>query len=165
MKQNLVVGVLGHRNSGKSSTWYELFEESVKTGKYIRRLYLTETEYIEVFLIGGSSEERGLHIGEIVGNQSPRIVLCSMQYGPAVSTTIDFFQERDYSFYIQWLNPGFHDQGEMGYFDYLGLMHRLLSLDSIVSIRNAKTNITSRVAEISEYLYSWAKFRNLLLSE
>jgi GTPase Era involved in 16S rRNA processing len=35
---NLVVAVLGHRNTGKSTTWNTLFGATVKTGKHERRL-------------------------------------------------------------------------------------------------------------------------------
>lgn len=58
MRNNLLVGVLGHRNSGKSRTWNVLFGSTVKTGTLMRHLFLTETEYVEVFLVSGSPEER-----------------------------------------------------------------------------------------------------------
>ncbi len=80
MANNLVVAVLGNRNSGKSRTWNSLFRKgrSVKTGPRMRKLFLTDTQYVEVFLVSGSPEERKLYVGDIIGDLKPRIVLCSM---------------------------------------------------------------------------------------
>ncbi len=164
MKNNLVIGVLGHRNSGKSTTWNDLFEERVKTGSRIRILNLSETEYIELFLVSGSAEEREMYVGDIIGNQKPRIVLCSMQYISEVSETIDYFVDNDYFLYIQWLNPGFRDQNDLAHSDYLGLANKILALESTLSIRSGKVDTTSRIQEIIDYLYGWAKPRNLLLT-
>lgn len=163
MKKNLVIGVLGHRNSGKSKTWNDLFGTIVKTGTQIRHLYLTQTEYIELFLVSGSPEERETYVGDIIGNQKPRIVLCSMQYILEVNQTIDFFTENDYSLYIQWLNPGHHDIAQ--YPDYLGIINKILYLESTtVSIRSGKIDTDIRIQEIIDYLYGWAKSRDLLIS-
>src|SRR5216683_5668480 len=106
---NLVVGVLGNRNSGKSHTWNTLFGRRVRTGGRIRRLYVTDTEYVEVFLVSGSAEERQLYVGDIIGSLAPRIVLCSMQYREGVDATIQYFLEHGYLPYVHWLNPGFND--------------------------------------------------------
>ncbi|MFN3664745.1 MAG: hypothetical protein ACK4S0_01225 [Sediminibacterium sp.] len=165
MKHNLLIGMLGHRNSGKSTTWYELFEERVRTGNNIRRLNLTNTEYIEVFLVSGSPEERDLYVGDIIGDLRPRIVFCSMQYISNVIDTIDYFVDNDYFLYVQWLNPGHHDQNNMPHADYLGIIQRLLSLDATVSIRDGKKNPKERVQELVDYLYGWAASRNLLLRD
>lgn len=164
MKNNLVIGILGHRNSGKSTTWYDLFEYEVRTGSQIRRLNLTDSEYIEVFLVSGSPEERELYVGDIIGNKKPRIVLCSMQYISNVNDTINFFVDNDYFLNIQWLNPGYSDQNNIAHSDYLGIANLLLSLDSTLSVRNGKLNTTPRIQEIVDYLYGWAKSRNLLIS-
>ncbi|GAB3421849.1 hypothetical protein [Niabella aquatica] len=165
MKNNLVIGLLGHRNSGKSKTWNKLFEERVRTGVNVRRLYLTDTEYIEVFLVSGSPEERETYVGNIIGEQRPRIILCSMQYISNVTTTIDFFIDNNYFPYIQWLNPGYQDQNDIAHSDYLGLANRILSLDGTLSIRNGKENPRDRIQEIRDYLYGWAASRNLLLTD
>lgn len=162
MKKNLVIGILGHPNSGKSETWYNLFKERVKTGSYIRHLYLTKTEYVEVFLVNGSPEETGIYVGERLDDVTPRIALCSMQYTREVTETIDYFVENDYFLYIQWLNPGYKDQNDIGYFDYLGIMNMLLALDSSVSIRNGKIPAGDRVREIVDFIYGWASSRNLI---
>ena len=58
MSENLLISVLGNRNSGKSYTWNTLFKQTVRTGTELRRLYLTDNEYVEVFLVSGSAEER-----------------------------------------------------------------------------------------------------------
>jgi hypothetical protein len=164
MRNNLVIGLLGHRNSGKSTTWYELFEERVRTGVNIRRLYLTQTEYVEVFLVSGSPEERETYVGNIIGQQRPRIVLCSMQYISNVTETIDFF-ENDYFLYIQWLNPGHHDQNDIAHSDYLGIANKILALDATLSVRDGKVNPRDRVQEITDFLYGWAASKNLLLTD
>lgn len=165
MKNKLVIGLLGHRNSGKSSTWNDLFQRTVKTGTEIRRLYLTKSKYIEVFLVSGSPEERDTYVGELIGKLKPRIVLCSMQYIPEVSKTIDFFVENDYFLYIQWLNPGYNDQNDIPHSDYLGIANQLVALDSTISIRDAKQIRKGRVQEIKDYLYGWAFSRDLLIED
>lgn len=162
MKNNIVIAILGHRNSGKSSTWYELFQDQVKTGSRLRRLYLTKSEYIEVFLISGSPEERNKFIGDILGDLRPRILLLSMQYVAEVDLTLNFLAENNYSLYIQWLNPGYNDPFEIPYTDYLGIANKLLFLDSTLSVRDGKKQLNARVKEICEYLYGWAISRNLV---
>src|SRR4051812_18067671 len=104
MKDKLVVAVLGHRNSGKSTTWNTLFGHTVRTGNKIRRLFLTESEWVDAFLVSGSPEERHTYVGEIIGEQSPSLVLCSMQYRADVTQTIDYFLENEYALFVQWLN-------------------------------------------------------------
>ena len=49
MSKNLLVSVLGNRKSGKSHTWNTLFGKTVRTGGEVRKLYLSDTEYVEVF--------------------------------------------------------------------------------------------------------------------
>src|SRR5258707_15273398 len=104
MKDKVVISVLGNRNSGKSTTWNTLFQTTVRTGSNSRRLYLTPTEFVVVFLVSGSPEERDIYVGDIVGQQEPRIILCSMQYRADVTDTFDYFCQNDYSIYAQWLN-------------------------------------------------------------
>jgi hypothetical protein len=163
MSKNLVIGLLGHRNSGKSTTWYRLFEGDVKTGSKIRHLYFSATEYVEVFLVNGSPEERETYVGEIINDLKPRIILCSMQYTRNVTETVDYFVENGYHIYVQWLNPGAKDQNESARFDYLGILNMLLALNSTISIRNGKDDPDDRVREIRDYIYGWASSRNLIL--
>lgn len=162
MKDKLVVGVLGNRRSGKSHTWNTVFGQTVRTGRDIRRLYLTNSEYIEVFLVSGSAEERHSYVGDIIGRQHPRIVLCSMQYVAEVTKTIDYFLGNGYSLYTHWLNPGHSDTGHQP--DHLGLATQLLYRGAMLAVRNAKTNPSTRVRELKDFLYGWAKSRNLLLT-
>jgi len=162
---NLVISVLGNRNSGKSTTWNNLFERKVRTGSEVRRLYLREREYVEVFLVSGSPEERETYVGKIIGEQRPRIVLCSMQYRPDVTQTIQFFSDNNYFIYCHWLNPGYYDTSENPAPDTIELMKHLLSLDSIIGIRNGKVAVTSRINEIRDFIYGWASSRNLIVSE
>ena len=77
MEDNLVVSVLGNRNSGKSYTWNKLFGREVRTGKKLKRLYFNENEYVLVFLISGSPEERHKYVGDLITAKQPEIVLCS----------------------------------------------------------------------------------------
>jgi hypothetical protein len=161
----LLVSVIGKRNSGKSSTWNSLFGRTVKTGTKLKRLYLNETEYVNVFLVSGSPEERETYVGELITIENPAIVLCSMQYRKDVSQTIDYFIERDYQVYSQWLNPGFDNLNELPQFDTLGIFNYLIGLNSTVGIKNGKINLNSRVQEIREYIYGWAKYRNLILTD
>ena len=60
MNNKLAITVLGNPNSGKTETWKILFDKDVRTGSHIRRLYLNTEEYLDVFLVSGSAEERGI---------------------------------------------------------------------------------------------------------
>lgn len=161
MPNRLCVGVLGNQNSGKSHTWNTLFGTVVKRGKHPRHLELRPGECVEVFLVSGSFEERQEYAGDILKDQASRIVLCSMQYTEEVHDTLDYLIDNDFHLYIQWLNPGHHDQGEV--WDRLGLVNQILSRSSHLSIRNGQVNAASRVQEIREFIYGWAKFRNLII--
>ncbi|QSE97211.1 hypothetical protein [Fulvivirga lutea] len=160
----LLIAVLGHSNSGKSTTWNQLFGRTVKTGIYEHDLYLNSTEYVKVFLVSGSPEERQKYVGKLITVNEPKIVLCSMQYREDVRQTIDYFVEREYQIYCQWLNPGYQDSNEHPQFDNLGVFNYLQGLSATVGIRNGKINASSRVQEIREFIYGWAKYKNLILS-
>jgi hypothetical protein len=162
MADNVVVFVLGNRNSGKSTTWNALFGSTVKTGLHIRRLYFDSSEYVEVFLVSGSPEERETYVGEIVGQQRPRVILCSIQYRADVTRTIDFFLQEQYGIYAQWLNPGFSDSGQQA--DSLSLVSFLLDRGAVVSIRDGTVPSLKRVQEMREFLYGWAHSRGLVLT-
>jgi hypothetical protein len=163
MRKNLVVAVIGNRHSGKSSTWYALFDGTVRTGSNMRKLYLRGKEYVEVFLVSGSPEERRLYVGEIITKDNPRIVLCSMQYRDDVIDTINYFTERDYFLFMHWLNPGYSDDSYNQ--DSIGLAPRVLAEDSLLGIRNGQVDLSDRAKEIRDFIYGWAKMRNLLLSD
>jgi hypothetical protein len=163
--EKLLVSVLGNRNSGKSTTWNTLFDITVKTGTKSRRLYLNDKEFVNVFLVSGSPEERETYVGEIITENNPRIVLCSMQYRTDVIQTIDYFLQRNYFIYCHWLNPGYDDVNEQPQFDLYGIFNYLIGMNSSVGVRNAKNDLNDRVEEIKEYIYGWAKYRNLIMTE
>ena len=160
MKDKIVVSVLGNRDSGKTRTWTTLFGQTVRTGQLMRRLYLTESESVEVFLVSGSPEETHKYVGKTIAERSPRIVLCSMQYGADVTGTIDYFHQHKYSIYTQWLNPGYSDTAEVP--DSRALMPYLLKRRAIFSIRDGKVDPRQRVQELNDFIYGWASSRGLL---
>ena len=157
MTERLFVGVLGHQNCGKSTTWNTLFGATVRTGQYARTLTLYGGECVEVFLISGSPEERQLYAGDILKNQDCRIVLCSVQYTEAVRKTLDYVVEEGFDLFVQWLNPGRSDSGEN--YDRLGLMPWLLGHNATVSMRDGKIPPFRRTEEIRQFIHGWAKAR------
>lgn len=168
MADKLVVAVLGTRNSGKSRTWNSLFgadEEggTVRTGKNERHLYLNAADWVDVFLVSGSAEERQVFIGKIVPKQLPNIVLCSMQYREDVMETLDFFAEHRYDIFVVWLNPGYHD--EHRYDDDLDVIQRLLRKGACIIQRSGKDDPGSRCREIKQLIYGWARFRNMVTTD
>ena len=158
----LLIAVLGYSNSGKSTTWNELFGRIVKTGVHEHQLYLNSTEYVNVFLVSGSPEERQKYVGDLITVNEPRIVLCSMQYREDVRQTIEYFVEREYQIYCQWINPGYQDPNEYPQFDSLGVFNYLQGLNATVGIRNGKIDAKSRVQEIKEFIYGWSTYKNLI---
>jgi septin family protein len=162
MSDRLIIGVLGNKNSGKSLTWNTLFGKTVITGKGERQLWLSKTEWISVFLISGSPEERETYVGDIIGNASPQIVLCSMQYREDVTKTIDYFAKNNYDFLFHWLNPGFNDGIKNE--DSIQLISHILNYNSLVGIRDGKVDPGERVDEIKEFLRGWANTHDLLHS-
>lgn len=162
MVDRLFVGVLGHRRSGKSTTWNELFGKRVNTSATSRMLRLRRGECVEVFLISGSNEERGTYAGDVLKSQKARIVLCSMQYVEEVCETIDYVLNHNFSMHIQWLNPGYSDP-DAQYWDYLGIGNWLLSEGATVAMRSGKRKPASRVKEIRQVIYGWAAYRRLIV--
>lgn len=165
MNENLLVGVLGYRDSGKSTTWNTLFNagHDIRTSRvYQHRLLLTGKEYVEVFVVSGSPEERQRYVGEIVRGR-PRIVLCSMQYRADVTDTIDYFVENDYFLYVHWLNPGYNDPTRMS--DQLGIVQHILDQNSLVGIRDGRVDPEERVGEMRTFIRSWAESRGLMVRQ
>ena len=163
MADRLFVGILGHRKSGKSTTWNTLFGRTVHTGANSRHLELRPNECVEVFLISGSNEERDQYAGDVLADQRARIILCSIQYVRHASDTIDYIDDKRFWSYIQWLNPGFNDENRQ-YSDYLGIGNRVLAMGSALAVRSGKEDPTSRVQEIREFIYGWALYRNLIVN-
>ena len=162
MNEKLIVGVLGPKSSGKTYTWNSLFGRTVKTGKKLRKLYLNKDEYVDVFLVNGSPGERKKYVGDIITVNEPKIILCSLQYTIEVIETIDYFISHGYYLYIHWLNPGFKEAVEPPLFYSIGIINRLLAHNSIVGVRNAKINTESRIQELKDFVYGWAKSRDQL---
>lgn len=159
MGDRLFVGVLGNRNSGKSTTWNTLFNTTVRTGKNSRVLTLYGKECVEVFLISGSPEERQIYAGDILEKQACRIILCSIQYTEAVRKTLDYVSENEFDILVQWLNPGHSDAGQS--FDRLGLLPWLVGHEATVAIRDGKRPPQQRSEELRQFIHGWAKARNL----
>lgn len=160
MADKLVVAILGNRNAGKSSTWYELFGEQVRTGQSTRKLHLTKSHYIEdVFLVNGSPEERDESIKGLIGDQEPTVVLCSTQYVEN-NVTLQYFIDEGYDLYVQWLNPGYKDQES--YHDEFDFVELLLSAGATVTQSDGTLPLDERVKEIRQFVFGWASARNLI---
>jgi hypothetical protein len=158
MSHNLAVVVLAKRNAGKSKTWYTLLGRKVKTGKKLKRIYFNYSEYVEVYVINGSPEERDEDVERLmkdsIGDLKPRIVLCSVQYTEHGLETIDFFQQNEYEVHTQWLNPGYSDA--KSYQDYLNFTTKIEEGGGTIEIRNGHDDPESRVEEIQEIIHCWA---------
>ncbi len=165
MKDRLFVAVIGERNSGKSTTWNELFGAEVHTGSKPRPLALgIDQQCTSVFLISGSSEEKRRYASRVLHNINCRIVLCSVQYKEdAFERTWDYVFQQPFCVFAQWLNPG-HEGNEN--FDRLGLMNRLMAHGAVVSIRDGRdgrARLKSRVEEIRQFIHGWAAARGLII--
>lgn len=163
MSDRLLIAVLGNRNSGKSTTWNRLFNATVKTGKYERTLSLNAAQSVDVFLISGSPEERGVEVEELLPDALPPIVLCSTQYRADVKDTYNYFFKRGYEVIVQWLNPGHSD--EAFYEDELALQDYLLSKGATLQIRSGAIDPMSRVKELRQFILGWASHRDLLRTD
>jgi len=166
-KQKVVVIALGKPNSGKSNTWYEIFNRTIRTGW--KNLSLTNTK-LEVFVKNSSFEETGkkINLKVFVRNASfeeygdevidffdsrnlPNIVLCSVQYTEKGIRTINWFKENDYYLYIQWINPGFTHKTE--YSDFLNFETTFKPFGEFHKITGKEK--TNRVIEIKKFLAKW----------
>ncbi|MEF3311473.1 hypothetical protein PV433_21565 [Paenibacillus sp. GYB004] len=159
----MLIAVLGNRNSGKSTTWQTLFNDrNVRTAqKSLRQLHFNDQEYTNVFLINGSPQERQRNVEEIIQvGYDPEIVLCSLQYTDDAINSLKYFAEKDYFIYLHWLNPGYNDQAS--YVDRLNLIPMLLTYNSLVGQRDGKIDPITRMEEIKEYIYNWAKKNQLI---
>ena len=107
MADKLCVAVIGNRNSGKSTTWQQLFGGKVKGGYHELQLYYGD--YAKVFLVGSSPQEQKTPINQLLGAKRPRIVLCAIQYSFDAHETLTFFSDNGYQIFAHWLNPGYKD--------------------------------------------------------
>lgn len=165
MQDNLLIGLLGKKGAGKSHTWKKLFGRTVRTGKNTRRLYLTKKKYVEVFLINGAPEERGIEVDKILHETKPRIVLSSIEYKPGLKKTFNFFIQNNYFMFIHWLTPGYKESTTAQLFYTQGALNHILPYKSLVGVRDANEKVEVRVQELKDYIYMWAKKRNLLFNE
>jgi hypothetical protein len=113
-------------------------------------------------LVSGSAEERQIAVGEIIGSNRSRIVLCSMQYRQGVQQTVNYFLANDYALYVHWLNPGYHDpaptQG-----DPLRIVDTILGdTESMLGIRDGRVAADDRVREMHDFIFGWASSRLLV---
>ncbi len=155
----LFVGVLGHQNSGKSETWNRLFGKTVRRGRNSRPLTVGNRECADVFVVSGSFEERGEYAGDVLSDQTARIILCSIQYNDDSWQTLKYAHESGFDVFVQWLNPGYSDKSM--YFDRIGYCQRLLATEVTLSIRDGTINPTKRVEEIRAFILGWARQRSL----
>jgi len=160
MSEKLAAVVLGHRNSGKSTTWNTLFQRTVRTGSYQRELMFNRCESAWVFLVSGSPEERETHIGKIIADENPSIILSSLQYRDDVVESFQYFKAKGYQLYVQWINPGFSDDSKND--DTLGLIEKLLSWGATVKVVDGKAPPEQRARELRNFVYGWAKPRELV---
>lgn len=163
MSERLLIAVLGNRNSGKSTTWNWLFGSAVKTGKYERSLFLNDAQWVNVFLVSGSPEERNIEVGEILPDYVPQIVLCSTQYREDVTETFDYFFRQGYEVFVQWLNPGYSDDAP--YDDKFFLREYLLENGATIQIRDGQSDLKCRLKDIRQFIFGWAAYRNLILTK
>jgi hypothetical protein len=155
----LFVAVMGQRNSGKSTTWNTLFGQTVRTGKNQRKLSTYNNKSVDVFLVSGSFEERNEYAGDILQNQTCRIVLCSVQYIAHAKKTFDYAKSINFELYVQWLNQGYSDTVQ--YRDNLGFIPYLLNEGAHLCQRDGKLDPYSRTEEIRQFIHGWAEARNL----
>ena len=163
MPDRLAVIVLGTRNSGKSTTWNRLFNATVRTGKHQRSLYLNRAQYVDVFVINASPQEKETQVGDILLDPLPQIVLCSIQYCDDAKEALRYFLQNGYELFVQWLNPGYSDSGR--YDDYLGFTDVLLTKGVTLQQRSGARDLNRRVKEIRQYILGWVTYRNLVRTQ
>ncbi|MGA2782570.1 MAG: hypothetical protein ABSF13_11735 [Smithella sp.] len=178
---NLVVVILGGRNLGKSHTWNTMFGRTVKTGRRLKQLNIGGKR-VDIFLVSGSPEERGIYIGDIVINiflvsgsseerglyvdklitvKNPRIVFCSIQDIPAAEQTFKYFSDRSYFMLIHWLNPGYKQNKKTDEV-VKQLLNKLPQYSYILVEKDGNSDPEERVEEMKDFIYSWAKRKNLI---
>jgi len=154
MNTKLLIGVLGNQASGKSTTWSTMFGRVVHTGKNLRKLEINGVK-IPIFLINESALERKTSLEYILPDDDPQIVLSSFLYHKNVKSNFEYFYKKGYDLYVQWLNPGYSDPNDKALFYNEGIINYLLSLGTIVSVKNAKLSPKFRVKELKNYIYAW----------
>jgi len=167
MKQKVAIIVLGKPNSGKSNTWYEIFNRTIRTGW--KKLKFNNTE-IKIFVKNSSFEETGKEINldvfvrnasfeeygdeitnSIISKKLPKIVLCSVQYTEKGIRTINWFKENGYYLFIQWLNPGYRHSTE--YSDFLNFEKTFKDFGEFHKVSGKEK--VNRTNEIKKFLIKW----------
>lgn len=162
MNSRLQVGLLRACDNEASHTWNELFGKTVRAGTRSRQLELLPRECVEVFLVSGPFEERGEYAGNVLGSQDCQIVLCSRQYSGKVRETLNYLVGQDFHLYFRWLNRGYRDADQLD--DHLGSVNEILLETSMPTIRDGKIDAHDRVHGIREFVYGWARYRDLICS-
>lgn len=163
MPERLFISVLGNRDAGKTRTWRTLFGRDVRTGKHERQLYLNPAQWVDVFLVSGSPEERRMPIEQMLDGELPSIVLCSAQYLDEARQTFDHFFQNEYQVFVQWLNPGYHDPN--AYSDDVSLGKYLLDNGATLQVRNGRKPAGPRVSELRQLILGWATMRGLVQTD
>ncbi|MCH8903147.1 MAG: hypothetical protein IIA45_04460 [Bacteroidetes bacterium] len=155
MHKRLLVSVLGYPNSGKSETWTNLFGSRQRTSTRERWLQLRGNTWIKVFLVNGSFEETGNSPDDVIPNDLPAIVLCSVQYHPNAMNTFNWFLEKEYEVFTQWINPSY--RARTNYTDELNIISQLQAANrtSIAQRIGNSSNLNSRVNEVRNFLSGW----------
>jgi len=167
MKQKVAIIVLGKPNSGKSTTWYEIFNRRIRTGwkklkvrnteiqTFVKNSSFEETGQeinLNVFVRNASFEEYGDEISDsIISKELPKIVLCSVQYTEKGIRTINWFKEHGYYLFIQWLNPGYRHRTE--YSDYLHFEKTFKDFGEFHKVSGKEK--VNRTNEIKKFLIKW----------
>lgn len=93
----------------------------------------------------------------------PTVVLCSNQYLAKATASYDYFLKNDYDIFVQRLNPGYTDKHPVSIDeDEIQLYQYLLTTGATAQIRDGKAPLENRVNELRQFIYGWAKFRNLV---
>lgn len=163
MVDRVLIAVLGNRHSGKTTTWHTLFGTNVKSGKIERRLYLNPAQWIKVFLVSGSPEERKLPVSTLLNKKLPQVVLCSVQYRSTATATFEHFFNNGYDVFVQWLNPGYGEAEK--YIDTVAFGAYLLNKGATIQMRDGRVDPTLRVKEIRQFALGWARHRDLVNTE
>ena len=170
MADRLFIGVIGEPDSGKSTTWYSLFwkplGKRIRSNGKPRELEITEDKKtsVNVIVINRSPIEENKPIAEILEGQECEIILCSLRY-EGDENSFEYIKEfkDNFDIHIQWLNPGYSDDG---YSDYKCLIAGYKLLGACIYKKNGKKDenkLAERVDEIRTIIKDWASNKPGLL--
>lgn len=167
MEKKVAILILGNRNSGKSNTFYEFFGKKIRTG--LKKINFNKKD-IELFVKNSSFEEMDQEINDAIfvrnssfeelddeaenffnENNLPKIVLCAVQYKEKGLSTIEYFKNKGYYLYIQWLNPGFKDTKE--YDDFLNFSSTFSEYGEFHQVSGKEKKL--RTAQIKTFLLNF----------